>query len=411
MRVATPGVLLALWGAMGCGGGAGAASPNMAMGGSSMGGQASMGGGGAQGSSAGQGNLPSSAKCDEPWPANAPKLVENVWTRINPPGPVFKPQGDSFVQGMAIDPCNPSTIYVTSQNFTPSMGGGLYKSIDAGASWARVGTLDEPIRVRVDPKNPLHLYAGDGVRGSTLGFWVSQDGGNSWAKPASFMALVGKAFEIDDIYDVAVDPSDFNHALLTFHYPWGSDSGADSGVLETPDAGSTWVVHPPVKGWGAGLNIWFLDDASSWLLGSQSAGYFRTADSGKNWKLVSMQAMTHGGGQLYKAKNALYTSTGSGVQRSVDDGQTWTQLMNLQPATSVYGDGTTLYTRAAYGLGEGAFMVSPESGDGTLWTPFGDGTQKFIDGPFEMAFDSKHRILYSANWGDGLLALKLPAAP
>ena len=82
--------------------------------------------------------------------------------------------------------------------------------------------------------------------------------------------------------------------------------------------------------------------------------------------------------------------------------------MNLQPATAVYGDGTTLYTRAAYGLGEGAFMVSPESGDGSVWMPFGDGSQKFIDGPFEMAFDATHRIMYSANWGDGLLALQLP---
>jgi hypothetical protein len=41
------------------------------------------------------------------------------------------------------------------------------------------------------------------------------------------------------------------------------------------------------------------------------------------------------------------------------------------------------------------------------WTPYNGGAQKFTDGPFEMAFDAANGILYSANWGNGILALKV----
>ena len=43
--------------------------------------------------------------------------------------------------------------------------------------------------VRVDPNDSEHLYVGDGVRGSTMGFWISTDGGASFTKPAGWSAL------------------------------------------------------------------------------------------------------------------------------------------------------------------------------------------------------------------------------
>jgi hypothetical protein len=39
------------------------------------------------------------------------------------------------------------------------------------------------------------------------------------------------------------------------------------------------------------------------------------------------------------------------------------------------------------------------------WTNL--GTQQFINGPFQMAYDSTGHILYAASWNAGLLALKL----
>lgn len=402
-----------------CGGGSDAKSPTTSSGGSSaQGGGNSSGGtststGGttsSSGSSAGGGGtLPSSLDCKQAWPAAAPKLEPNKWTAINPSGVKFggEPGNGAFVQGMAIDPCNPSTIYLGVNSFTPADGAGLYKTVDAGANWTRVGNLDEPVRVRVDPKDPLHLYAGDGVRGNTLGFWVSHDGGNTWAKPAGYMALQPGTFTLDDIYDIATDPADFNHLLVTFHSPWGTATTMQSsGVLESKDGGDSWIVHPPQSTWATGSNVWFLDNSSSWIVGTQADGFWRTTDSGATWKHVSTVTMTHGGGQLYTSSTGdLYTSCSAGVQRSTDHGLTWTTVASIGSTTSVFGDGTTLYTHTAYSGGTAPFSTSLES-DGVTWTA--SGAEMFSDGPFEMAYDAKERIVYSANWGNGLLALKLP---
>ena len=97
--------------------------------------------------------------------------------------------------------------------------------------------------------------------------------------------------------------------------------------------------------------------------------------------------------------------------RSMDNGLTWQQLNNAPFSYyyTVYGDGTTLYTGAAYTGTNGGkpqpFYTSPES-DGLTWTVMA-GEQNFIDGPYMMRLDSANRIMYAANWGAGLLALKL----
>ncbi|HEX7668973.1 MAG TPA: hypothetical protein VF395_05300 [Polyangiaceae bacterium] len=52
------------------------------------------------------------------------------------------------------------------------------------------------------------------------------------------------------------------------------------------------------------------------------------------------------------------------------------------------------------------YVTSPET-DGVTWTPYREGAQKFTDGPCSMRFDPVNRILYSANWGAGLWALKV----
>lgn len=116
--------------------------------------------------------------CASPGPALArPTLAPGVWTDITPAAPKVDPATNVFCQGMALDPSNPDVIYLCVCGYDVTKPVGLYKSVDGGSTWARVGALDEPVHVTVDPKDPLHLYAVDGVRGNTQGFWVSRDGG------------------------------------------------------------------------------------------------------------------------------------------------------------------------------------------------------------------------------------------
>jgi photosystem II stability/assembly factor-like uncharacterized protein len=356
-----------------------------------------------------------SVTCDAPitTPPGKPALTAGVWTNISP---VDVPFGDAFTQGMAIDPCDPATLYLTVCSFDVEVNkAGLYKSTDAGATWKKTSALDEPIRIRIDPRNPRHLYAIDGVRGGTQGFFVSVNGGETFEQPEGFASLKTSAgiFQADT-YDVAADPADFDHVLVSHHSAWGwTDTkwNTSSGVLESKDGGTSWIVHEPLAGWGSGHAINFLfnpelglGNSDTWLLGTQGPGMFRTEDAGKTWTKVSELGIQHGGGSVYYDKaGVLYASGANGNLRSADNGLTWTKVSEGKGYNAVFGDGELLYT--APGFGPTSYFTSPE-GEGTTWTPF-NTTQQFSAGPFEMALDRANGILYSANWGEGLWALKL----
>lgn len=353
-------------------------------------------------------------------PDGAPALVPGEWTNLSPPGIPFGM--DTFTQGLAIDPCDPAILYLTVSAFEVAPAG-LFKSTDAGATWMRVGNvqsetegvdhIDEPIRVRIDPEDPQHLYVVDGVRGATMGFWVSNDGGENFTMPQGFRDLeANEGIFMFDAYDVAVDPTDFEHLLVSSHSPWSWETNAPAGVLESKDGGESWIVHPAEPTWGQGHAINFLfnpelgiGDAQTWLLGTQGDGMWRTTDAGGSWTKVSDTAIQHGGGTIYYGHSGLLFASGTPtLLRSEDNGTSW---MSVGPPgggfTAVHGDGALLYTAMIYG--PGPFSVSPED-DGVTWTAL-EG-HEFDQGPFEMAFDSTNRILYSASWNDGLWALKLP---
>jgi hypothetical protein len=362
-------------------------------------------------------------------PAGAPHLVPGQWTDITPADHVaYKGTNQTMIaQGIALDPCHPATLYWCTTPFDTSKGG-LFKSTDAGASWKRIGKItpdyngidhiDEPLHVRVDPNDTQHLYVGDGVRGGTEGFWVSHDGGETFAKPPGWVSLEStKTMSMGDVYDVSVDPTDFKHVLVSFHGSWGwTDTkwNTSSGVLETKDGGDSFIVHEP-GAWGTGHAINFLydpahgvGDKNTWLLGTQGGGYYRTSNAGATWTKVSEGGIFHGGGTTFYSKTGvLYASGYPSSRRSTDNGVTWTAVGPSGGGTTcLFGDGQTLWTAPA--LGDNPYFTSLES-DGATWTPYAGGAQQWHNGgPFEMTFDPVNRILYASNWEQGAMAMKLP---
>jgi photosystem II stability/assembly factor-like uncharacterized protein len=216
------------------------------------------------------------------------------------------------------------------------------------------------------------------------------------------------------VYEVAVNPADFSHVLLSFHSPF--EWSDRSGILESKDAGITWIRHYPLPMTGAGWTVWFLKkkgswDGSTWLVGTQYDGYWRTADAGITWTPVSDVLMQHGGvSTFYSKTGVLYVGALSQVLRSTDDGVTFTKVC---PSVgdgyyAIVGDGNYLYTQSGntgYAtVGTKKYYVSPEN-DGVNWTIYND--QTFLDGPYRMTFDAVNRIIYSSNWNGGVWALKV----
>src|SRR5256885_5721404 len=106
--------------------------------------------------------------------------------------PVFDGQNTSSIGAITVAPSAPDVVYVGSGESTlrdsVGFGNGMYKSSDAGKTWAHIGLDDTQHigKVAVDPKNPDivfvaaigHLYAANAQRG----LFRSLDGGKSWKK-------------------------------------------------------------------------------------------------------------------------------------------------------------------------------------------------------------------------------------
>jgi photosystem II stability/assembly factor-like uncharacterized protein len=76
------------------------------------------------------------------------------------------------VNGFAVDPANPSIMFV-------AMRDGLFKSTDAGSSWKLIGNeLKNVATVTINLKKTNEIYAGtiEGV------IFISADGGTRWQR-------------------------------------------------------------------------------------------------------------------------------------------------------------------------------------------------------------------------------------
>jgi len=341
------------------------------------------------------------AICCSTFAAANPTLPPGAWVNISPP------ISGVWCNDVQYAPSNHNVLFACMTYNGPS------KSTDGGATWTSIhgnSTIKSPQRVRVDPDNIDHLYAICGV-GGNRGFYVTTDGGANWTEPEGFLKAIqtaGGGFT-GDMYYISVDPTDFNHFLLSFHYPWASGT---SGVLESKDGGITFTIHYP-DGWsGSGHNVFFLYDPGkkignnqTWLLGVQDGGgYWRTTNAGKSWAKVYDGGMTHGGMSIYYAKSGLlYATAGTSLIRSPDNGATW-QAIPKAPFNWYYameGDGDRLYTCP----NTGPMIVSPQD-DGLNWTQL--NAQTFTGNSTMMTFDPDNRIMYSAQRENGVWAMKVP---
>ncbi|GEM_PF-1301914 len=111
---------------------------------------------------------------------NASSASQVTWTKINKLRFL-----DTIISGIAFDPNNTNTVYVTYSNFKDVITDQhIYKSTNGGQTWIGLdgtgsGAIpDVPVHcVIVDPANSQRLYIGTDV-----GVFVSVDGGTTWGR-------------------------------------------------------------------------------------------------------------------------------------------------------------------------------------------------------------------------------------
>jgi photosystem II stability/assembly factor-like uncharacterized protein len=154
----------------------------------------------------------------------------------------------SSVGAVAVSESNPDIVYIgmgesaIRGNILP--GDGVYKSTDAGKTWTHVGfsESDAISKIRIDPTNPDIVFVADfgryGVPSAERGLFKTSDGGKTWKKVLFRNDKTGAI-------DVAFDR---NHPNVMYAALWEayrveyqmSSGGPGSGLFKSTDGGDSW---------------------------------------------------------------------------------------------------------------------------------------------------------------------------
>jgi len=182
------------------------------------------------------GYLPSARELWETWerkadrPGQAANPVGN-WSSVGPTNVgIFTGQlpGQGRVNAVAVDPTDPDIWYVGAP------AGGIWKSTDAGSTWANLFDDFPQIGVSgiaIDPNNADIIYIAtgddDAADSYSAGVFKSLDGGASWAATG----FGPDQTDTNDLMnEIVVDPQNSNIIWV----------GTNRGLYKSIDAGVTW---------------------------------------------------------------------------------------------------------------------------------------------------------------------------
>ena len=171
------------------------------------------------------------------------------------------------IQTIAVTPSQKNILFAGTWKY------GLFRSINGGISWTRIGSFPcaDVRSFKISPFNPKQLYAGT----SSHGVLSSSDGGISWmmCKPQE----INKPFNF--AWQVVLHPTEENTIFAaTF----------DKGLFKSTDKGRSWTQLLDTKG----LVCWDLKISEKgkkmWLATNKdrdsSSVVFHSKDGGKKWE-------------------------------------------------------------------------------------------------------------------------------
>ncbi len=373
--------------------------------------------------------------------------------------PGFDAEHVASIGALAVAPSRPEIIYAGTGE--QGRGHGVYKSADAGATWAPAGLADTHYiaNLIIDPRNPdLVLVAanGDFEPGPNRGVFRSTNGGRTWAKVLFRDNNTGAV-------DIGFNPDNPRQvfAALERRPPQGEEkppAGPDAWIYRSRDEGASWQLVPgkglPEKDLGRiGIAV-APGTRGERVFAIMNQGLFRSDDGGSTWRKITADPRVVGNGYfsrvfvdpknpdiVYVAQTSMYRSTDGGhtfaawngapsgddvhvlwinphntrhmilgVDQgaivSRDGGQTWSSWFN-QPTGQFYT--VTADDQFPY------WVYAAQQDSGTVATPsrsdFGELTYRdwYSPGGFEVAHILADPLdpmsIYSSGWYGTLLRL------
>ncbi|KPK08560.1 MAG: glycosyl hydrolase [Gemmatimonas sp. SG8_28] len=279
--------------------------------------------------------------------------------------PVFDSYGSYSIGTIAIDPNDHLTVWVgTGENNSQrsvGYGDGLYKSVDGGRSFGKVGLeqSEHIARILIDPRDSKVVYvAAQGplwAAGGDRGLYKTTDGGRTWDRVLAISEHTG-------VTDVLFDPRNpdvlYAAAYQRRRHVWTLiNGGPESGIYKSTDAGANWrKINKGLPGGDKGRIGLAISPQNPDVLYAiveampENEGFYRSENGGENW--AKQGGYVSGSPQYY--------------QEIYADPHTFDRIYSLDTYMMVSDDGGKSFSR----LGEEwkhvdnhALVIDPDDAD------------------------------------------------
>lgn len=252
---------------------------------------------------------------------------------------------------IAVDPIHPDTLYVAASGalFSTNPERGIYRSTDGGASFALVHSVSDStsaIDVALNPQNPSVVYAAMWERirrphqrrvgGPTSGIWRSTDAGASWALLQTGLPAPGPTV---GRIGLAVAPS--NPQVVYAIY--ANDPGNFAGVYKSTNGGDTWarVTDAALSNLYSNFGWYFgnirVDPQDANRVYALGVTLYRSTTGGSSWSAVTGSMHVDQHDLLVDPADPSFILAGNdgGLYLAVTGPGSWIKVLDL-PITQYY---------------------------------------------------------------------------
>ncbi len=262
-------------------------------------------------------------------------LYNYMWNAAGPDG--------GNVSALVISPNFPTDNLVFA-----GTSGGVFRSIDRGASWTAVNSGLGSLKILALALSPAYPSDTTLLAVTAAGLFKSSNNGTSWSK-------VGTDLDGVELTSVAFSPS-YSTDLTIF-------AGSTNGVFGSSDSGATWtnlstgLTNRNIRTIAVSPTF----ASSNMLLAATADGLFVTFNRGSNWYSYGLQGSDISALAIspnFISDNKIFVGTASGGIYLYDEFSGWYKISPLQstlPVNSIaispgYASDFTLFAGTGYGI-------------------------------------------------------------